>query len=223
LNGKLVTLHETNYHYQAYIEKLPNYGGDASGTHLVSSFWFLDSASADGSLTADKANEGYMTRLTCLKDSQTVELYGKLHADMFNSDRMLINGVDMNIKLTRASEAFYLLGTTDDIKVRIKISDATLFLNQAEPKPPLLLAHANVFGMIMKTHYPITHSQIKIFTVGAAAQQIYIRNAFLGPISERLLIAIVKNSAFVGSTSTNPFQFHHYDMTYLGLYIHGVQ
>ena len=39
LNREPVTLHETNYHYKAYLEKLLNYGSDASGMHLVSSFW----------------------------------------------------------------------------------------------------------------------------------------------------------------------------------------
>jgi len=43
LNGKPVTLHETKYHYKACIEKLLNYGSDASGTHLLSSFRYLDS------------------------------------------------------------------------------------------------------------------------------------------------------------------------------------
>jgi hypothetical protein len=41
LNGKPVTLHETNYHYKAYFEKLLNYGSDASGTHLVSASGIL--------------------------------------------------------------------------------------------------------------------------------------------------------------------------------------
>jgi hypothetical protein len=53
---------------------------------------------------------------------------------VFNSDRMLINGVDMNIKLTCAPEAFYLLGPTD-AKVRIKILDATFFVTEVELKP----------------------------------------------------------------------------------------
>jgi len=44
LNGKPVTIHETNYHYKAYLEKLLNYGSDASGTHLLSSLWYLDSS-----------------------------------------------------------------------------------------------------------------------------------------------------------------------------------
>ena len=106
-----------------------NYGSDASGTHLVSSLWYLDSSQEL------KDNNGYNTRLKYIGNSQTVELYGRLHADLFNSDKMLINGVDMNIKLTRTPEAFYLLAPKDDTKVRIKILDATLFITQVELKP----------------------------------------------------------------------------------------
>ena len=54
------------------------------------------------------------------------------------------------------------------------------------------------------------------------AQQVSIDNAFLGPIPERILIALVKNNAFFGSASTNPCHFHHY-MTNLVLCVNGVQ
>ena len=129
LNGKPVTLHDTNYHYKAYLENLLNYSSDASGTHLVCSFWYLD---LPGEL---EDNTGYVTQLKYLSNSQTIKLHGRLHADLFNSDKMWINGVDMNIKLTCAPEAFYLLAPLDDIKLRIKILDATLFITQVELKP----------------------------------------------------------------------------------------
>jgi hypothetical protein len=48
---------------------------------------------------------------------------------------MLINDVDMYIKLTRTPEAFYLLAPNDDTKIRTKILDATLFITQVELKP----------------------------------------------------------------------------------------
>ena len=102
LNGKPVTLHNSNYHYKAYLEKLLNYGFDASGTHLVSNFWYLDSPAEL------KDNSGYAKRLNNFSNGKILEQYGRLHADFFNTDEMLINGVDMNIKLTRAPEAFYL-------------------------------------------------------------------------------------------------------------------
>jgi hypothetical protein len=69
---------------------------------------------------------------------------------------MLIHGVDMNIKLTRAPKSFYLLVPSDDTKLRIKILDANVFITQVVLKPPLLVAHANVLGMKRKAHYPVT-------------------------------------------------------------------
>jgi hypothetical protein len=93
---------------------------------------------------------------------------------------MLINGVDMNIKLNRAPETFYLLRPIDDTKVRIKILDASLFTTQVGLKPPLLLAYANVLAMKRKAHYPVTHSQIMSFTTSSETEQISINNAFLG-------------------------------------------
>jgi hypothetical protein len=59
---------------------------------------------------------------------------------------MLINDVDMNIKLTSAPETFYLLAPSDDTKGRIKILDPTLFITQVELNPPLLPAHTKWFG-----------------------------------------------------------------------------
>jgi hypothetical protein len=91
---------------------------------------------------------------------------------------MLINGVDMNIRVTRAPEAFYLLGSADDPKVRIKIKNATLLVTQIELKPHFLLAQVNVLGMERKA-YPVTHTQIKNFTANSGAQQVSIDNAFI--------------------------------------------
>ena len=73
--------------------------------------------------------------------------------------------------------------------------------------------------MKRKAHYPVTHTQNKTFTASSGAQQISIDNAFLGPIPERILIALVKNTAFVGSASTNPYHFQHCHMTNLVLYL----
>ena len=101
--------------------------------------------------------------------------------------------------------------------------DATLFISQIELKPPLLLAHANVLGKKRKAHYPVTHTQIKIFTANSGAQQVSIDNAFLGPIPVRILLGFVRYTAFVSSASTNRFHFRHYDVTSLVLYVNRVQ
>ena len=71
--------------------------------------------------------------------------------------------------------------------------------------------------------YPVTPTEIKTFISCCGSQQVSINNAFFGQIPERILIALVKNTAFVGSASTNLFHFHLYDMRNLVLYLHGVQ
>ena len=129
----------------------------------------------------------------------------------------------MNINLTHAPESFYLLAHSNDNKVCIKALNAPLFITQVELKPPLVLYHANVLAMKRKAHYPPTHTQIKIFTTSSGAQQVSIDNAFLGQIPKSILIALVKNTAFVGSASTNPFHVHHYDRIHRVLFVNAVQ
>jgi len=77
--------------------------------------------------------------------------------------------------------------------------------------------------MKRKAHYPVTHTQIKIFSASSGAQHDSIDNAFLAPIPEMILVAFVKNTAFVFPTSTIPFHFHHYDTTNIVLSLNGVQ
>ena len=77
-----------------------------------------------------KKSSGYETLLNYLRNGQSLELYRRLHADMFNSDKILINVVDMNIKLTRAPETFYRLSPSDDTKGRIKILETILLTCQ---------------------------------------------------------------------------------------------
>ena len=97
------------------------------------------------------------------------------------------------------------------------------FYHSGRIEAPLLLVHANVLGMKCKERYPVTHNQIRNFTANSGAQQVSIIHAFLGSIPEMILIAMVKNTAFVGSAGTNPFHIHYLDMTSLLLYVNGVQ
>jgi len=118
-NGKYVTLHETNYHYKAYIEKF-----------LKLWFWRAWHASSLQFLVpqfACKTQRQQWLRQTIRyrAKSHTIELYVRLHSDLFNSDKMLINGVDMNAKIICAPEAI-CWHLQNYIKLGIRILDAKL-------------------------------------------------------------------------------------------------
>ena len=53
-------------------------------------------------------------------------MYGRLHADICNVPKLLVNGVKMQIKLTKAKPAFHLLSNKEDSKAYFKVLEALL-------------------------------------------------------------------------------------------------
>ena len=56
---------------------------------------------------------------------------------------------------------------------------------------------------------------MKSFALSSGIQSITISNAFIGQLPTRLIMGIVSNAAFNGSFPKNPFNFKHYDLSYL--------
>ena len=77
--------------------------------------------------------------------------------------------------------------------------------------------------MKRNAHYPVTHTQIQTFGASSGSQQISINIVLFRPITERILIVLVKKPEFVASASTNPYHFKHYYMTNLMLCVNGVK
>jgi len=50
-----------------------------------------------------------------------------------------------------------------------------------------------------------------------------MNNAVLGQLPKRLIITMVKNTDFLGSMPSNPFNIRHYDLTHFAMYITGKQ
>jgi len=51
-------------------------------------------------------------------------MYGRLHADICNVPTLIINGVKMQIKFTKATPTFYLLCNKEDSKAYFKVLEA---------------------------------------------------------------------------------------------------
>jgi hypothetical protein len=106
LNGKAVSQADINYYYRSDIETLLYYGNDAASTHLESSGWYMDKGNFD-SIEAIK-NSGLDARKAIFKNSEEVELIGRIHADIFNQHKLLLNNVDLRIVLSLEKPRFYV-------------------------------------------------------------------------------------------------------------------
>lgn len=218
LNGKNITYNSDLYPYRAYIESLLNYSNEAVTTHLTTSLFFLDN---DKEFGATDANSGWVKRKNALK--KTVQLYGRLHADIFNTHLLLAYNNELRIRLTRAIPAFTILSTHADSKMKFQIVDATLYMRHVTPSPSVLLAHSKVLAAGGTFKYHINRVDLRSHTISANETAINLDNLVSGELPKFIAITFVNNQAFSGTSNTNPFFFHHYNFNFLCLKIDGRQ
>ena len=143
-----------------------------------------------------------------------------LHCDVFNQDKMLINGVEMRVRLVRSKDAFCLMDVSNDGKFSVKIKEVALIVRRVKINPGVLLAHANALSKTT-AKYPITRVEVKSFTLHTGVLGDTLDNVILGQQPKRIIIGFVEYKAFNGNRKFNPFNF--LSINYLSLYIDGVQ
>lgn len=220
LNQKLVSPPNNTYGYRAYIETLLNYAPHAKQSHLTCGIWYEDTAGNMNS--TDDSNKGFMKRHNLVKESKEVEMIGHLHGDIFNQEKFLINGVEMSVKLVRSRDAFNLMCSSSDVKLKVCIVDATLMVRKARINPSVLLAHQKVLATTT-AKYPITRAEVKVLTIPSGIQGKTLDNVFLGQVPKRCIIGFIDNTAFNGSLLKNPYDFNNYGINSFSLYIDGMQ
>ena len=217
LNQKLVSPTGNNYAYRAYIETLLNYGDQAKKTHLSTVLWAEDTPGHMDNI--NQANTGLIARRNMM-NNRTIDMMGHLHVDIFNQEKLLINGVEIRVRLTHSKDGFAIMDSTGLFNVDIK--EATLLIRRVRISPSVLITHAN---MLAKTtaKYNITRVDVKTVALYSGIQADSLDNIILGQLPKRIIVGFVPHRAYNGNRNHNPFNFKHFNLTYLSLYIDGVQ
>ncbi|KAJ6642662.1 hypothetical protein Bhyg_07615 [Pseudolycoriella hygida] len=171
-------------------------------SHLTSNLWYEDTPGHMNKYT--DANTGFTSRLKHTKDGRIVDLYGPLHCDL---------GVEMSIKLQRSNNAFHLMGGSD--AGIFEIVDAELHVRKVKISPSVILAHNQALA-VTTAKYPINKVDVKAITIPAGSQTKTMDNVYLGMLPKRCIIGFVNTTAFNGSVAENPYNFQHFDYSYLG-------
>ena len=128
LNDRLVTSSTNTYPYRAYLETLLSYGPAAKKSHLTSALWYKDSY-AHMDEVGDN-NQGFIKRKKWILESKLVSMIGKPHLDLFFQDRLLLNGVDIKMRLVRSKDTFSVMGAG-----KVHIKDAVLVVRKVKVHP----------------------------------------------------------------------------------------
>jgi hypothetical protein len=145
-------------------------------------FWQLDEGdmlAGDCSRPAETSNSGFCSRWNQLKESQTVEMYGRLNSDICDVPLCLLSVVNFQIKLTKAKKSFYLLSNKADSKATFKFQEALFYVKRIRPAPSILASHNEALLKGYPAIYNFTRVELKTFTFAKGSQSLSIDNAVL--------------------------------------------
>jgi len=217
LNNKLITPSVLSYPYKAYLETILAHTGESKNSWLSSEMYYEDKASlTDYDPTADNANPGLVSRKNRINQSRIVEVVGRPHVDIFQQDKYLLNGVDMNLRFTRTAKEFHLLA--DDVtKYKTNITDAVLFIRKVKVNPTLALQHQQTLLKGITAKYPLRRGVVTTFTIPQGNHSYNKENLLTGQLPRRIVLGFVGNKAYNGHGRLNPFNFEHFKLDYLAV------
>ena len=246
LNKKTVSV-PGEYAYRSYIEALLNFGRDAKAGHLETSLWAKDNYNAMDSvlLTTDALKEEEIIKKTAKNDKRSVdnrffnsktvngglvnrrsefigktcEMYGRLHSDIFNIEKLLIDDVNLDIKLVKNSDSFCLMGASG---CSIQIDEFVLNVRKVKISEQVLLAHAIALEK-RNAYYPMTRVDVQGRTISQGVISDKFENLIKGPLPRKIVLGMVSSSAFSGSLTKNPFNFQNFKVKEINVSVDGEQ
>ena len=210
----------TNYPYKAYIDTLLK-SKESRKIDNSSQLFTKDSSGQFDSVDAKTGpNQGLYERWSYTRDGGVADLEGPLLLDLFQQERLILNGVALDLKLWPSKNAFRLMSDSIQPYENLKIVDATLKVCIQRPNPALTMAHTKVLDT-SPALYPYMSSVIKVASIAEGEFSFSADNMFQGEVPSQLILTLVSSSAYVGNYKKSPFNFQHYDCNFVALYVDG--
>lgn len=138
-NQTVVSTSNGMYAQRAYFEQLFNYNETAKKSHCTAQLFIMD----DPDQFSDLSSPAHQHRKEFVAKSKELELVGKVHVDVLNCGKYLLNGVDMRFTFTRNPSSLIVI-SPDNINAKIEILDASLLVRKVNLNASILLAHAEI-------------------------------------------------------------------------------
>ena len=119
-------------------------------------------------------------------------MYGRIHSDICNVPLYLLSGVEIQIKFTKAKQAFFLISNKADSKVKFIFEEARLYVKRIRPNSKILTSHNEDLLKGYPAGYNFTRDELKTFTFSSGRRSLSMDNAVLGVLPKRLIFTMVK-------------------------------
>lgn len=198
------------------IENMLNYSPETVNLHLDTVIFELDTVNQFDNFNQ---NTGMQKRGLLFKHEEEIELIGRLHCDVFNCNKLLLNGISFQLTLELNDPKFYLFKKTATNTSELKIIDCNLFMDHVKVLPDVALSIERHLENKMAI-YPYKRVDVKTFSLTNGATSFSLDNIYNGnSLPETLIFTMVKTSSYNG----NPFNFQHFNLKEFNASINGYE
>ena len=203
LNGKLISHSNNCYFHAAFIETELTANTDGKQTWTKCQGYDYLAKTSEQNQQFNKLYADFDRQKEC-----TTELYGALHIDFFDCEKILLPGVTLHLRLFRSpnNTMLFMNGTDDeakalDGKVQAIIEKASLFVRKVVVTDSVKLS---IEKALVKSSaiYPYIENLSKSYIIQAGQNCFVKENVFGTEPIRRLTLCMVKNSLF-RSTALN--------------------
>ncbi|XP_048750342.2 uncharacterized protein F54H12.2-like [Ostrea edulis] len=220
LNNKLVSFNTNNYPWKAYLKTVLFGGKEELSSQKQSQLFFKDEGNLGDANAYNGGNAGLVLRYGYTQESHVFELEGNLMEDIFDIDKYLINGVDIYIKLFRSSAPFLVMSAQASPAYKLELIDVVYKVAKVRVDPGVLLNHSKQIES-NPVKYTISRNELKMNTIPKGSTEFYWDNIFPQAIPDRIVVGLVDQKAVNGDYTANPFNFEHFNLTDVGIYVNG--
>lgn len=235
-----VEMGNSHYAYKAYFLNLLNYGSEAKTSWLQSGLFYKDEAGLFNEVTLSKnlavqikndsfettqskslnlqtpqlANEGFIKRHDeFAKGKGSLKMIVPLHLDFLHTNKMLINKMSLKFEFERNKSSFLLMGEGFDLN----ILNASLLVRKCQISDEVKLAHLQAL-QIHPLCYPIKQNRTIVNSISKDSAN-FTFSDFSNKIPNKMIFGIVRESAYNGIHTENPFNFQDFGIQSVQLII----
>ena len=229
-NQTTVSFSNTNYMYKAAIETILGYNHDAKVNQLSVIGFTGDEGDFEAThptnplpgRDASALNGGLFRRSPWFRGNKTVQFAGPILADICNQNRLILNGVDINIKLYPTKDSFHLMTFPNALNCKLVIKDIHLDVCKVDVSPSVMLAQNSLLKKNVTAKYPYQRTEVKTFHIPARQSAFTCENVYQGAVPSKMIIGLVDQEAYHGDFARNPLKFGHYNLASAGFYVDGI-
>ena len=170
-------------------------------------------------------NQGFAKRHQFITDGIQFVLSGPIFSDIFMTDRLLLNMLDLKVVLNRSTDGFCLMDKNakgSEISPKVHLTDVVLKMRKVKVDQAV---SDGVERMLKQTPalYPIRRVECKILTIPQELPNIRQDNIFSVIIPNLFVFGLVDVDAYNGTYGKNPYNFQHFGVTNVSLTANGQQ